>query len=447
MGQRSRTLAQIFGFDGFRVSSYFETAAGARIADTVSPSLLRGATLVLAVERRWQARCCDCGRRCGKVHERLKVRRWSDLGWAGHPVVIECAPVRVKCVPCGKSTIEMVAWADRHQRQTRRLQQHLAVQSMSMPISHVAALHGLDWATVSRAQDAAIERWQRTRPAVRLRHVGVDEKYLGRRAKHRLDKFVTIVSDLQSGEPVWIGHGRRQETLTIWLASLTQAQKADIVLFAMDMHEPFAQAVRADAKLSHVAIVHDPFHVMKRAGKAVDEQRRAVLFRAGPELRALGRGKRWLFLRAWERLTDEQHATIAELLCANRTLMHAYTVREQLRDVLRAPTRSDMEKGLRNVLQRTARRDNQPMRKLHDSLRTHFDAIIALGEHRPPTGRIEALNNNWETLVRRGRGYRDLPRLLSRLRFMTANPIRSGQHIERFLALGATPPFPTSLAA
>jgi hypothetical protein len=71
MGQRSRTLAQIFGFDGFRVSSYFETAAGARIADTVSPSLLRGATLVLVAERRWQARCCDCGRRCGKVHERL----------------------------------------------------------------------------------------------------------------------------------------------------------------------------------------------------------------------------------------------------------------------------------------------------------------------------------------------------------------------------------------
>jgi transposase len=447
MGQRSRTLAQIFGFDGFRVSSYFETAHGARIAQTVSPSLLRGATLVLAVERRWLARCCDCGRACHKIHERLQVRRWSDLGWAGHPVVIEYAPARVKCGPCGKSTVELIAWADRHQRQTRRLQQHLAVQSMSMPISHVAALHGLDWTTVSRAQDAAIERWQRTRAAVRLRYVGVDEKYLGRRAKHRVEPFVTIVSDLHSGEPVWIGPGRRQETLAGWLASLSQAQKADLVLFAMDMHEPFAQAVRADADLTHVAIVHDPFHIMKRAGEAVDEVRRQVLFRAGPELRAVGRGTRWLFLRAWERLTEDQRVNIADVLCANRTLMHAYTVKEQLRDVLRAPTRSDMNEGLRNVLQRTARRDNQPMRKLHDSLRYHFDAIVALGEHRPPTGRIEALNNNWETLVRRGRGYRDLPKLLNRLRFMTVNPIRSGQHIERFLALGATPPFPTSVAA
>jgi transposase len=316
-----------------------------------------------------------------------------------------------------------------------------------MPISHVAALHGVHWMTVASAQDAAIERWERTRPTVPLRQVGVDEKYLGRRAKNRTDKFITIVSNLQSGEPLWIGHGRREETLASWLSALSPEHKAQIVLFAMDMHEPFARAVRSDKDLAHVAIVHDPFHVMKRAGEALDELRRQVLFRAGPELRALGRGTRWLFLRAWLRLSDEQQETIGTVLAANRTLMHGYTVKEHLRDVLRAPSRSDMEKGLRYVLRRTARRANIPMRKLHDSLRNHFDAIVALGEHHPPTGRIEALNNNWETLIRRGRGYRDLDKTLRRLRFMVANPIRTSAGVERFLALGATPPFPTSLAA
>jgi len=52
------------------------------------------------------------------------------------------------------------------------------------------------------------------------------------------------------------------------------------------------------------------------------------------------------------------------------------------------------------------------MRELHESLLKHFDAIAALGEYHPPTGRIETLNNNWETLVRRGRGYRDLTSLM-----------------------------------
>lgn len=204
----------------------------------------------------------------------------------------------------------------------------------------------------------------------------------------------------------------------------------------MDMFEAFRNAVRNDPELGHVAIVHDPFHVMKRAGEAVDEVRRQVLFRASPELRALGRGKRWLFLRAWIRLTPEQRAEIGRLLSANRTLMQAYTVKEQLRDVLRAETRAEMEVGLKQLLRRTARRANVPMRKLHESLLKHFDAIAALGAYHPPTGRIEALNNNWETLVRRGRGYRDLQSLMRLLRFMVVNPIRRGADIERFLALG-----------
>jgi transposase len=113
----------------------------------------------------------------------MPARRWSDLSWAEHPVIIEYAPVRVSCQSCLSHPLEWIAWADRQQHQTRRLQQQLAVQAMSMPISHVAALHGLDWSTVRRCQDAAVERWEKTRPQPTLRQVGVDEKYLGRRNK------------------------------------------------------------------------------------------------------------------------------------------------------------------------------------------------------------------------------------------------------------------------
>jgi transposase len=128
--------------------------------------------------------------------------------------------------------------------------------------------------------------------------------------------------------------------------------------------------------------------------------------------------------------------------------MHAYTVKEHLRDVLRSASYEDMVDGLCAVLRRTAKRANVPMRKLHESLLAHFDAIVALGEHHPPTGRIEALNNNnWETLVRRGRGYRDLPGMLRRLRFMIVNPLRTSRGFERFIALNATPTFPARAAA
>jgi len=81
------------------------------------------------------------------------------------------------------------------------------------------------------------------------------------------------------------------------------------------------------------------------------------------------------------------------------------------------------------------------MRKLHNSLDKHFEQIVALGAHHPPTGRIEALNNNWETAVRQGRGYRNLEFLMLKVKFMVANPIRDDDGVGRFLALGLPTPY------
>jgi transposase len=174
----------------------------------------------------------------------------------------------------------------------------------------------------------------------------------------------------------------------------------------------------------------------------LDELRREVLFRAGPELRAIGRGKRWLLLRAWEKLTATQRADLQSVLALNRTLARGYQIKEELRDVLHAPDRAAIEVGLQRILRRTARRDIAALRRLHDTLNERWNEIVALAEHRPTVGRLEALNNNWESLVRRARGYRNHNYLLRKLRFMTANPIRNDDGVRRFLALSITPPMP-----
>lgn len=441
MGQRARMLTEILGVQGWNiVEAYFETEQGARFDHLSAVTMLLNMTLVLRVKRRWAPRCSACGAICrGGAHEHLEPRRWKDLAWGGRPVVIEAEAIRVKCKRCRGHPVEMLAWADPYQRETRRLQQHMALQAASMPVMHVAVQHGVSWGTVRRAEGAALARWDATRAPVPLRQVGVDEKWLGRR--HRLEHdFVTIVSNLDTGEPVWIGPGRSQETLAGWAGTLSSAAKSAIDLFAVDMHAPFAAAVRADPVLKEKPIVHDPFHVMKRVLQAVDEVRRDVFFRAGPQMRGVGRGTRWLVLRAWERCTPEQQEKVRHLLSFNSLFARTYQIKEELREVLRAPDRADMEIGLARILRRTQARRHKPLRKLHDSLVSHREAILALGEHHPPTGRIEALNNNWETLVRRARGYRDHNYLLLKLRFMTANPIRSNDGIRRFLALGLQPP-------
>ena len=203
MGQRAKILTEILGFRGWKVKEmFFEDTDGRRLP--LIPGYAPAATgqLVLRLERKWAPRCSQCGCICHRAaHEKLAVRRWRDLPWAGRPAVIEATLIRVKCRRCQSTPVEMVAWAEPKQRQTHRLQQQLALEAVSMPVMHVAVLHALSWRTVRRAEAAALTRWDATRAPTPLEMVGIDEKWLGRR--HKLDhEYVTIVSNLATGEPI-----------------------------------------------------------------------------------------------------------------------------------------------------------------------------------------------------------------------------------------------------
>lgn len=447
MGQHGRIVTQIAGFMGWKVrDTRWISSSGKELGPCAGYDVPNDAVLVLSMKRRWAPRCASClaVAKSDSCHEHCKVRQWADLPWASHPAIIEYAPIRVKCRKCGVRAVELLAWADPKQRQTRRLQQVVALDACSMPLTHVSVKYAMSWHTVRRAELNAIQRWERTQPPELVVQVGVDEKWLGRRHKLK-DKFITIVSNLQTGTPIWIGYGRGAGTLAIWLQSLTLEEKNAIELFSMDMHAPFRKAIRDDPALDHAAIVHDPFHIVKRAGEALSELRRETFFRATKTMRAIGRGTRWLVLKASERTTDDERATLRHLFSFNAKLARAYQVVDELRCALREQDVNDLASGVWHVLCRTRRRANVPMRKLHDSLKQHMDGIIAFGEHRPQTGRTEALNNNWETLVRRGRGYRNHQYLLTKLRFITANPVSSDDGAKRFLALGI--PVPSNVKA
>src|SRR3972149_1289003 len=137
------------------------------------------------------------------------------------------------------------------------------------------------------------------------------------------------------------------------------------------------------------------------------------------------------------RCPEGQKAKLKQLLAYNHKPAAAYQIKEELLAVLSAPDEAAMAKGMAHILRRTQLKANTYMRKLHDSLLEHLPQILALGKYRPPVGRIEALNNNWETLVRRGRGYRDHQHPFRTPRFITANPLQTEAGVRAFLALAA----------
>ena len=154
--------------------------------------------------------------------------------------------------------------------------------------------------------------------------MGVDEIYLGRKIK-----FVTVVSNLETAEPLWFGRERRKETLDEFFRSqLTGWQRSRIKVACVDMWEPFRLSLKEWAK--NCAIVYDKFHIMQHANQAIDEVRRAEFFRKGGQWREMVKGKRWLLLTRWVNLSSNRKQMLNELFQLNRKLMKAYLLKESL---------------------------------------------------------------------------------------------------------------------
>jgi len=210
----------------------------------------------------------------------------------------------------------------------------VARASETAPVSRVAPQWGLALETARRMDKRALRRWAIGRRRDPLRYLGVDEIYLGKR-----DQFLTVVSDLETGEPLWMGRERKRETLDRFFAeALPPEQRLTMRAVCMDMWEPYAQSVRTH--LPQARIVYDKFHVLRHVSEAVDEtRRRSSSGRAGPPGPCSG-AKRWLLLRSWASLDREDRRMLAPLLALNRRLAKAHLLKEQLGSSGATPTKA-----------------------------------------------------------------------------------------------------------
>ncbi len=152
--------------------------------------------------------------------------------------------------------------------------------------------------------------------------MGVDEIHLGKK-----EKFLTVASNLESGEPLWFGRERKKETLDgFFQQELTARQRKGIEAACVDMWLPWRQSIEQWAP--GCRIIYDKFHIMQHANRAVDEVRRAEFFRKGGPMRGLVKGKRWLLLTRWVNLTAGKRRQLNELFALNRRLLKAYLLKE-----------------------------------------------------------------------------------------------------------------------
>jgi len=348
--------------------------------------------------------CSGCGRKFADVYD-SNERAVRDLPWSEFRTTVHIEVYRVKCPDCGVK-VEKVPLLPSKAPFSKRFEDAVGQACEGASARQVARRFAMPESTVRVIDLRYLERWAATRRKPALRQMGVDEIYLGKR-----QKFLTVVCNLETIEPLWFGRERKKETLDAFFqGDLTVRQRRGIEAACVDMWEPFRLSIEQWAP--NCRIVYDKFHIMQHANGAIDEVRRAEFFRKGGRVRGLVKGKRWLLLSRWMNLTASKRQELNQLFALNRKVFKAYLLKESLDRLWTYRYEGAMLNYLQRWIDQLRWQRLEPFQKLAEMLLDHLDGILNYCRTKVPLGVVEAVNGNIKSLLRRGRGYKNLRYLL-----------------------------------
>jgi transposase len=355
----------------------------------------------LAPDRRYAPLCSACGCRLGRVHAR--ATRWvRDLKLAEHEVLLEVPHRRCYCRTCQRTRAEALDFVARFARVTTRLARFVAELCKVLSVTDVARHLRLDWKLVKRCDRAALEAEFGETKTGGLRLLAVDE--IAIKKGHR---YMTVVLDYETGRVVWLGEGRKTETLAGFFKHMTAQERAQVEAVAMDMWRPFEQAVREN--LPNARIIYDLFHVVATYSREVLDPVRTAAYRqaADSEERRFIKGSRFVLYKNEENLTPAQRPRLHDLLRVNEDIATAYLLKDALKEIWRTRRPWAARRALRRWCELATESGLKPLIRFADKLLRHARGIIAHAVYPIHTSRLEGINNRIKVLKRVAYGFHD----------------------------------------
>lgn len=393
-----------------RVAQVFNRALAVEGARVCSVAWVAGRFEVqvrLAAVHRRRPCCGGCGRRVGVVHDH-RVRRLRHLDVGVARVVVVCRVARVRCPRCGVRS-QSLPFARPRARFTRAFEDTVAWLCQRAPISTVAALMRVDWASVGRiARRVITERLADSDGLDGLQRIGVDEVAIGAG-----QRYLTVVCCHDTARVVWVGAGPRPAALERFFDQLAE-RAAHLVCVSADLGQAYPPVISRRAP--QAAICADPFHLVAQAGFALDRLRSAEWRRLRAEDPQAGRwlkGTRFALRRGPAQRSDADRDLLGRLAHQNRAVFTAHLWCDQLRAALTEREPARLANLIPDLAEAADNLGHRRFRALATTLRRHTDRIQNLARHGITNGRLEGLNSTVRLISHRSRGFRRIDNLIS----------------------------------
>lgn len=417
---------KLLGLDGLAVARVEVDGDGARTVHVVTADETAAA-------------CPSCGV-VSSARKGSAITRPRDVAYGPDPVRLVWHKSRWRCresrCPRGSFT-ESLLQVPAGCRLTSRLFEQVgaAVADGYSCVTSAARAHGVSWPVAHAAFVAHVTPvLDQELPAVAV--LGIDETRRGKpvwaqdpvtgRWQVVHDRWHTAIVDA-AGTAGLLAHidGRTAAAVTDWIAAQPDSWKRHVTHVAIDLSASYAKAVR-DA-LPGAVLVADKFHLSALGNQMLTEVRqhatRAARGRRGrkkdPEWAArrrllLGheRHSSESFARMWNALLDAGDPGIE--------VLHAYTVKEQLRSLLALPPGADREvisHRLYRFYAQAAASDLPEAHRLAETIETWWPAVLAAITTGYTNARSEGYNRLAKHVGRDAFGFRNPSNQRRRIRW------------------------------
>lgn len=352
--------------------------------------------------------CPSCAKMCA-VYDHAPERMFRHLDTCQYQTYVHVKIPRIECSEHGVIQTEL-PFAQRYSRFTE-LFERLAIDVLQQcSVQGACRLLKLSWDEAFHLMQRAVERGRHRQAQNPMRFVslGVDE--VSYKKGHL---YLTIV---RSGKQVlYVAQGRDKAALAGFYDSLSSEQKAAIEAVSMDMWEPFIQATAQH--LPQARRVFDPFHIVKLMNHAVDQVRRAEHAQLQAQDIEVLKKRRYLFLRAREKLSMKQQTYIQCMRKADLKTAKAWAIKEHLRRLWRCESESHAQQFYIPWHSWAMHCRIPAVVEVAKTIAAHLQGIFNYFTYRITNGPSEALNNVIQSLKKMAYGFRSFTNFQTRILF------------------------------
>jgi len=333
------------------------------------------------------------------VHDTV-TKTYRHLNFFQHECILDVRIPRVK-LPEGSVRQVSPPWAGKLSGFTLLFEAFLLLLARETTFTGAARISGLSVHRVMSLCERYVDEAVSTADFSEVRRLAIDETS---RAKGHdyVSLFADADPDPERRRVLFVAEGREADTVGAFAGNLRAhgCKPTEITSISIDMSPAFIKGVQE--YFPKAQITFDKFHVIAHASEAISTMRREEQQR-DPRLKGL----RWVLLKDRSKLTHTQRIELDGLLSRMTTTRtaRAWQYREQLRDILTRKQPTVVARLLNGWCSNVLRSKVEPMKKVAEMIRGHFDGILAWVHSRQTNGFLEAINGLFQAAKRKARGY------------------------------------------